>query len=183
MNQNRTNGWTAAGRFVFISFSIYILFYVFFMSDYSWRLHLNFICVEIPSWINQLFLKKEFPGFVPTADSYWAYVASITFFVLAILGSFMLFVFAKHKSFPAFFEFVFVVARYFVAFQLFYYGIEKLDGIQFNISADRLIPSVGSSDPFNLYWISTGASKSYTFFGGLLETVSAIFLLFRRTTT
>lgn len=192
MNQNITNKWTAIGRFVFISFSIYIVLHVFFMSDYSYAtsnagsefLHLNFICVEVTSLINKLFLHKKFPGFVPTADSYWAYVATFTFFVLAMVIALLWLVAGKRKNIPpAFFEFVFVVARYFVAFELLFYGIEKLDGIQFTISAERLIPSVGSSDPFNLYWISTGASKSYAFFGGLLETAAAILLLFRRTTT
>jgi hypothetical protein len=161
------------------------------MSDYSYAtsnagsgfLHLNFISVEVTSLINKLFLHKKFPGFVPTADSYWAYVATFTFFVLAMLIALLWLVSGKRKNVPpAFFEFVFVVARYFVAFELLFYGIEKLDGIQFTIQAERLIPSVGSADPFNLYWISTGAAKSYTFFGGLLETIAAILLLFRRTT-
>lgn len=162
------------------------------MSDYSYAtsnagsgfLHLNFICVELTSFVNKFFLHKIFPGFIPTADSYWAYVATFIFFILAMLVALLLLVSGKSKNVPpAFFEFAFVVARYFVAFELLFYGIEKLDGIQFTIQAERLIPSAGSSDPFNLYWISTGASKSYAFFGGLLETGAAILLLFRRTVT
>src|SRR6185312_4030476 len=192
MNQNITNRWTPLSRFVFISFSVYILLHVFFMSDYSYAtsnagsgfLHLNFICVEVTSFVNKLFLHKKFPGFVPTADSYWGYVATFIFFILAMLIALLLLVSGKRKNVPpAFFEFAFVVARYFVAFELLFYGIEKLDGIQFTIQAERLIPSAGSSAPFNLYWISTGASKSYAFFGGLLETGAAILLLFRRTVT
>jgi uncharacterized membrane protein YphA (DoxX/SURF4 family) len=89
----------------------------------------------------------------------------------------------KGKRVVAFYEFACIVARYFVAFELLFYGIEKLDGIQFTAQAERLIPSAGSADPFNLYWISTGASKSYAFFAGLLETIAAILLLFRRTAT
>ena len=82
--------------------------------------------------------------------SYWAYVATFTFFILAMVIALLWLVLGKRKSVPpAFFEFVFVVARYFGAFELLFYGIEKLDGIQFTIQAERLIPSGGSSDPFN----------------------------------
>lgn len=175
--------WEEFRRFLYGTFSIYILFYVFFLSDYSHLLYLNFIGVEITSWINQLVLHKEFPGFVPTADFYWAYIASISFFTLAILCALIWSLLSRKKIIPLpFLELAIVVARYFIAFQLLFYGIEKLDGVQFTIQAERLIPSVGSTDAFNLFWISTGSSESYTFFGGLLETIAAILLLFRKTT-
>lgn len=183
MNQNISPAWRKYESFAFRAFSLYLLFYVFFMSDYSPRLRLNIICVELTRLTNKLFIHKAFPGFVPTADSYWAYVASLIFFILASLTALAWQAIDKRKTFYAFYEFVYVIARYYVAFELLYYGIEKLDGIQFTLQAERLIPSVGSTDPFNLYWISTGASKSYPFFGGLLETAAAILLLFRRTTT
>jgi hypothetical protein len=183
MNQDPSNGASAAGKFMYVTFSLYILFYVLFIGDDSFLINMHFVCVAVMKLINKLFLHRVFPGFVWTADSYWAYVASLTFFSFAILGSIAWLVFLKQKRFPLLFDLVFVIARYFVAFELLFYGIEKLDGVQFHVQADRLLPSVGSSDPFNLFWISTGSSMSYSFFGGLLETVSALLLFFRRTTT
>lgn len=183
MNQNMATRWTNTKRFTFQVFSLYLLFYVFFISDLSHRLHLNFIAVAITSFVNNLFLNKDFPGFVPTADSHWAYVASLTFFIIAIVVALVWLTTQKGKSFSVFLQLTYTIARYYVVFELLYYGIEKLDGIQFAIQTERLIPAVGSTDPFNLYWMTTGASKSYAFFGGLLETLAAILLLFRRTVT
>ena len=183
MDQHQTNAESAIARFLFLSLSFYIPFYVFFMGDDSFLINMHFVCIAVTKLINKLFLHKAFPGFVWTADSYWAYVASLTFFSFAILGSVVWFTFLKQKRALLFFDFVFVIARYFVAFELLFYGIEKLDGVQFHVQANRLITAIGSSDPFNLFWISTGSSKSYSLFGGLLETMSAFLLFFRRTTT
>lgn len=183
MNQNIATLRQNAGRFVFKVFSVYVIFHVFFISDYSTLFHLNFISVTLVGWVNDLFIHKNFQDFIPTADSYWAYLATLIFFILAILTTLVWVAIDKRKSFPAFYEFTYIIARYFVAFQLFGYGIAKLDGMQFDISPERLLPSVGADDPFNLFWILMGASKSYAFFGGLLETAAGILLLFRRTTT
>lgn len=169
-------------KFVFRVLSIYILFYVLFLSDYSHVLHLHFISVELIDWLNNLFIHKQFFRYIPSADSYWAYLSSLVFFILALVISFVWILF-KGKSYSVFDNFVFIIARYFVAFTLLYYGIEKIDGIQFTIMPSRMIHSVGSLDSFNLYWMSMGASKSYAFFGGLLEVIAAILLLFRKTST
>ena len=191
MNQNITTVRKNLARFVFKVFSVYVIFHVLFISDYSPLLQLNFspgaiggtICVKLVGWVNDLFIHKNFQGFIPTADSYWAYVATFIFFILAILTTLLWLAIDKRKSFPAFYEFTYIIARYFVAFELLGYGISKLDGSQFYISPERLLPSVGADDPFNLFWITMGVSKSYAFFGGLLETAAGILLLFRKTTT
>jgi uncharacterized membrane protein YphA (DoxX/SURF4 family) len=183
MNQNIATVRKNAERFVFNVFSVYVIFHVLFISDYSPLIHLNFVGIKLVSWVNSLFIHKNFRDFIPTADSYWAYLATLIFFILAILTTPVWLAIDKRKSVPAFYEFTYIIARYFVAFELFGYGISKLDGLQFYISPERLLPFVGADDPFNLFWITMGASKVYAFFGGLLETAAGILFLFRRTTT
>lgn len=183
MDQNFTTGKSSTGRFAFQVFSLYLVFYVFFISDISLQLGLNFICVDLVSWINKLVIHKDFQQFVGTMDSYWAYLASCIFFILAILISLIWLGISKKKSFPVFYQFVYVIARYYVFVVVLGFGISKLDGLQFTTWPGSLLPSVGSDDTYNLFWTSLGSSKSYYIFGGLLETVAAILLLFRKTTT
>ena len=76
MNQNITTVRKNLGRFVFKVFSVYVIFHVLFISDYSPLLHLNFIGVKLVGWVNDLFIHKNFQNFIPTADSYWAYLAT-----------------------------------------------------------------------------------------------------------
>ncbi|HEV8507056.1 MAG TPA: hypothetical protein VGQ53_16710 [Chitinophagaceae bacterium] len=76
MDQHQTNAESAIARFLFLSLSFYIPFYVFFMGDDSFLINMHFVCIAVTKLINKLFLHKAFPGFVWTADSYWAYVAS-----------------------------------------------------------------------------------------------------------
>jgi hypothetical protein len=183
MNQAAQILWTKAEKIALRAFAFYMIFYVLFLSDYSSLLHLNFISAGLTDGINKLFIHKEFHGFIPTTDSYWAFMASLIFFILAIVISLTWTLFEKGKSFPVFIKCAYILARYYLAFSLVQYGVAKLDGLQFSILPTRLVQPVGSTDSFNLYWMSMGVSKSYSFFAGLLETKAGILLLFRRTET
>jgi len=185
MDQTNQTLWSKAEKIAFRAFALYMIFYVLFISEYSslFHLNLNFISAGLTSGINKLFIHKEFDGFIPTTDYYWAFMASLIFLVLAIIISLVWTLFEGRRSFPVFTKCAYVVARYYLAFELLSYGVSKLDGIQFSILPTRLLQPVGSTDSFNLYWMSMGVSKSYSFFAGLLETMAGILLLFRRTAT
>ncbi len=74
--------------------------------------------------------------------------------------------------------------RYLLAFTILDYGIAKLFGGQFwPPSEGRLMQRYGDSSPMGLMWTFMGASPAYVMFSGFAETLGAVLLLFRRTTT
>ena len=77
-----------------------------------------------------------------------------------------------------------IIIRYSVAYTLLSYGISKLFIRQFpSPSGLRLLQPYGESSPMGLLWTFMGASPAYVFFSGAAETVGALLLLSRRTTT
>lgn len=77
-----------------------------------------------------------------------------------------------------------VVIRYGIAYILLDYGISKVFLGQFPPpNGSRLQQPYGESSPMGLMWTFMGASPAYVFFSGAAETVGALLLLFRRTTT
>ncbi len=73
---------------------------------------------------------------------------------------------------------------FYLAFMLLSYGIIKLYGSQFTEpNLLRLHETYGHSSPMRLMWTFMGASKGYTVFAGVCETIPGILLLFRRTRT
>jgi hypothetical protein len=77
-----------------------------------------------------------------------------------------------------------IVVRYTLALTLLGYGVIKLFGGQFppNNPA-RLLQRFGDASPMGLLWAFMGASKPYVIFSGAGETLGAVLLFFRRTTT
>lgn len=170
-------------RFLFRTISLYFLCYIFFVSDVSNSLHLHFISIEIARLTNKWFVHRDFKGFVPVADFFWHYLASLTFFILATIAALIWTIIDKGERFTSFSKYAYVLLRYYLGIMMLSYGINKLDGLQFKILPSRLIQQVGSTNTFDLFWILMGASKTYSFFGGLLEVSAAFLLFFRRTTT
>lgn len=77
-----------------------------------------------------------------------------------------------------------VLVRYALAFIMLDYGVLKLCFGQFpSPNAGRLLQRYGDSSPMGLLWTFMGASPAYVFFSGAAETLGALLLLFRRTTT
>lgn len=77
-----------------------------------------------------------------------------------------------------------VFIRYVVAFWMIIFGLAKVFKLQFIAPGPaRLTTTFGESSPMALLWAFMGASTPYTVFGGLIETLGAALLLFRRTTT
>lgn len=169
--------------FLFRTISLYFFCYIFFVSDVSNALHLHFISIEITRLANQWFIHRDFKGFVPVADFFWHYLASLTFFILATILSLIWTIIDKGERFVSFSKYAYVLLRYYLGSVMLSYGINKLDGLQFTILPSRLIEPVGSNNTFDLFWILMGASKSYSFFGGLLEVTVAFLLFFRKTST
>jgi uncharacterized membrane protein YphA (DoxX/SURF4 family) len=77
-----------------------------------------------------------------------------------------------------------IVIRYMLGFVMLGYGVIKLFGGQFPPPPlGRLLQSYGESSPMGLLWTFMGASPAYVRFSGAGETLGALLVLFRRTTT
>jgi uncharacterized membrane protein YphA (DoxX/SURF4 family) len=77
-----------------------------------------------------------------------------------------------------------VCVRYALAATLISYGLTKiLPPTQFPPPhPNRLLEPVGQLSPMGMLWIFMGASRAYTAFSGIMETIAALLLLWRRTT-
>ena len=74
--------------------------------------------------------------------------------------------------------------RYLLATLLLAYGFSKLFRVQFQpLTLDDLLETYGESTPMHLLWTFMGASAPYTMFAGAAETLGALLLFWRRTTT
>jgi len=74
--------------------------------------------------------------------------------------------------------------RYFIALQCFDYGIMKLFMQQMpSPTLSYLATPFGDFGPMRMLWMSIGYSRPYETFGGLMEFVAGLLLLYRRTVT
>ncbi|MGB0931807.1 MAG: hypothetical protein ACPGVB_13580 [Chitinophagales bacterium] len=88
----------------------------------------------------------------------------------------------KQNHYPKFQYWFRVFISYYLAFQLFKYGFNKVFKLQFYLPEPNILYSnVGSLGRDILYWSVMGVSYSYTVFAGILELIPAFLLLFRRT--
>lgn len=75
-----------------------------------------------------------------------------------------------------------VVARYYLATNMLFYGWIKVFPLQFPaLGPDRLIQPYGDSSPMGLAWTFLGASAAYQVFSGLAELLCGYLLFWRRT--
>ena len=191
MNQNLVPKWTKIEHFTFRSFALYlILYFLFYSGSFEYSRFEILRDVSIPfqktiigltSLVNNLFIHKQFPGYHNNADHYFTFIGELTLLIIAVVAALIWTVADKGKSFPSFRKYIYVLARYNLCYNLIYYGISKIDGIQFGLVPSSLIPTIGSKNAYGLFWTFMSVSKSYAFFGGLLETIAGVLLLFRRT--
>jgi uncharacterized membrane protein YphA (DoxX/SURF4 family) len=112
----------------------------------------------------------------------WVYLLLIT--VAALVGTVLWSLVTRRREHERLREALRVLMRYVLGFVMLGYGIIKLFGGQFPPpSTSRLLQPFGDASPMGLMWTFMGASKPYVVFSGAGETVGALLVLFRRTTT
>ena len=88
----------------------------------------------------------------------------------------------KRKSYSFLGRLLITYTRYFVGMIIFSYGLAKAIPTQFiEPSYTQLMRTYGESSPMNLLWTFMGYSTPYQIFGGIMEILAAVLLLFRRT--
>ena len=118
------------------------------------------------------------------SDSTDLYVHVFNLFILSLVFCIIWsFLDKKRKNYDSLFYWLLVVARYYLALQLFVYGFNKVFKWQFYLpEPNTLYTPLGSVPPDLFYWSTMGISRSYTVFLGIAEVLAASLLLFRRTT-
>lgn len=112
----------------------------------------------------------------------WVFVACTIFFSLIITLAWS--ALSRRKEYDRLYGLLRVGARYFLATTMLGYGLSKVVVQQFPApDAYRMVEPIGEASPMGLLWTMMGLSPAYEIFGGLAETIGAVFLLFRRTTT
>ena len=195
MNQTITS-WSKTQLFFFRLFPIYLILYILFISDF-----ISFYGDVIPvlSYINKpfIFVTESFMRLinllfihgqsVPTldfqSDTFWGARAVLSFFIVAIVIAMAWTKFDKKRSHPVLFSLVYTIARYYLAYIFFSYGMAKVFGNQFGYnSQNALLYSLPDLNPHQLFWSFMGTSRSYQIFAGIIEIIPGILLLFRSTT-
>lgn len=88
----------------------------------------------------------------------------------------------KHQHHERLRNWLSIGLRYYLAYVLFGYGIQKLFVLQMPYpSLAQLYTPLGDFTPMRFAWMFVGYSPGYQFISGLLETIGAFLILFRRT--
>ncbi len=195
MNQNLTTGWTPIERIIFRFFFTYlVLFFVFiplpflgtdFFSFLDFlKLPYKIITLPFITWVGNTFFQITFSDYWYGGDSLFAYVTILVLFILSILVTIIWSLLDKRKAYHSLYRYMHLCTRYVLAYALFSYGFNKLSGSQFRFpSPIRMIQSYGDMKHWDVLWSFMGSSRSYSFFGGMLETICGLLLLFRKTST
>ncbi|MBF6642338.1 hypothetical protein IVB69_12675 [Flavobacterium sp. J49] len=118
-----------------------------------------------------------------SGDTTFDYVNLLVTFLLSIVATIVIILVSKKKNFESWFQLTWIYARYYVGLFLILYGVIKFFNGQFQPThIFRLEQTYGESSPMGLLWTFMGHSSAYTFFGGFIEFVAGVLLLFRRTT-
>jgi hypothetical protein len=194
MNQNISVDWSRTERIIFRFLFCYLLFYFLFLSDVFVRIGIPLIeYIHAPfkyfsdgfiGLVNRLFIHEKYDANIYTglADTSWFVIASLTYLIISFLVATVWTYVDKRKSYNRIFLYFQTYSRYYVAFVLFFYALEKLFGNQFpDRPPEDLIQWLGNIGPQGLMWTFMGASKSYNIFGGIMEIAPGILLLFKRT--
>ncbi len=118
-----------------------------------------------------------------SSDTTYDYVMLLFIFSLAFWGCIVWTVIDKKRSsYHTLYYWLTVLVRYYVALNMFNYGLTKIFMLQFEApSPFVLLEPYGSSSPMGLAWTFFGYSVGYNYFIGLGEIISGGLLLFRHT--
>lgn len=143
---------------------------------------------RVVRWFGEWALSIEETMVAPngSGDTTYAYVGLLVGFVVALLAASVWTLLdrgARHRAVTN--DLLRSYLRYVLAATMIGYGLAKAGFAtnQFPSPGDaQLGRTYGSSSPMGLLWTFMGASRGYTFFAGMGETIGGVLLLWRRTT-
>jgi len=192
----QTLPWNAlkkiAFRFIFIFFILFIV-----LLDWSVNTILSYIYYNgylsefldlIILWTGKRLFHIPYTIIAPYDgqhnDRTYVYLLYFIITVVAVLGAIIWTVLdRKRKNYQTIYYWLTAIIRYYLAFTLFLFALEKFFKMQFpDLGFYTLTESLGDMSPMNLAWAFFGYSYGYNVFIGIAE-CAALFLLFRRTMT
>lgn len=181
-----------AFRFVFIFFILFIV-----LLDWSVNRVLSYLYYEGPlsgfldtviNWTGKHLFHISYTIISPYDgqhnDRMYIYLLYFMMAAVAALGAIAWTVLdRKRTNYQVLYYWLTAFIRYYLAFTLFIFALEKFFKMQFpDLGFYTLTERVGDMSPMNLAWAFFGYSYGYNIFMGIAEG-AALFLLFRRTTT
>ncbi|MEO1258802.1 MAG: hypothetical protein AAFZ15_08385 [Bacteroidota bacterium] len=143
---------------------------------------------KIAPWFAATFLnlEKEITVFTNgSGDTTYNYVCLLLYILLSIIITVVWSILdRRRKNYNYLLQWLLVLVRYYILYQMIIYGLAKLFYLQFQPpSHARLVQAYGDSSPMGILWTFMGQSKGYTIFAGAGELISGLLLISRRTTT
>lgn len=190
MSESGSPGFQRITVLLFRAGCIYLILYFLFISDFLtiyrvlWHINrpLTYLSDSLGLLLNKLFFNPAFKE-IRFYDSYWTYSKLLTFFILALVLA-AIWTFAdKGQRSRKLFIYMHAFSRYYLFVGMFIYGIYKIFGNQLIISPHQFFQPMDFYRPQLVIWTAMAASKAYPVFGGIMEVLAAILLLFRRTAT
>ncbi|WP_299530197.1 hypothetical protein [Ulvibacterium sp.] len=181
-----------AFRFVFIFFLLFIAFLDWSVNPILSYLYyygpLSAVLDSVISWIGQDLFQIPYTLISPYDgehnDRTYVYLLYFTMVVAAVIGAVIWsFLDRKRQSYNVAYYWLSTIIRYYLAFTMFLFALEKFFKMQFpDLGYYTLTERVGDMSPMHLAWAFFGYSYGYNIFMGMAE-CAALLLLFRRTTT
>lgn len=120
-----------------------------------------------------------------SGDTTFNWLQQLAILIIASLGSMVWLIAARNRAnHEKLAYWLRIYLRYYLAATMLSYGLVKVFPLQFGtITTYRLYERLGEMSPMGLLWTFMAYSKGYQLFGGLMEVVAGLLLIFRRTTT
>jgi hypothetical protein len=192
----QTSSWNVyekiAFRFVFIFFPLFIVFL-----DWSVNFYLSYLYYVGPlssfldlviSWVGKHLFHIPYTIVSPYDgqhnDRTYIYLLYFTMAAVAALGAIIWSALdRKRTNYQRLYYWLTTWVRYYLAFTLFLFALEKFFKVQFSdLGFYTLTQPLGDMSPMSLAWAFFGYSYGYNVFIGIAE-CAALLLLFRRTMT
>jgi len=181
------NNWTNLQKIIFRFGGVYIFIYAIsnqflpaYVVDKLWQ--------KVVPWFASTLLNppKNITIFTNgSGDTTYNYVSILVYLIVALIATIIWTILdRKSKHHNDLLQWMIVLIRYYLIYQMIIYGLAKIFYLQFQpASFSKLVQNYGDSSPMGLLWTFMGHSKGYTMFTGFGELIGGLLLLFRRTTT
>lgn len=194
-NLSQISPWNVYQKFAFrFAFIFFILFIVCLdwsvnsiLSNFYYNGYLAEFLDHVISWTGKQLFHIQYSIISPYDgqhnDRVYIYLLYFIMAVMGIMGAIIWSILdRKRTNYQTLYYWLTVFVRYYLAFTLFMFALEKFFKIQFpDLGYYTLTEPLGDMSPMSLAWAFYGYSYGYNVFMGLAES-AALFLLFRRTT-
>jgi len=195
-NLSPTSPWNVYKKFAFRFVFIFIILFIVLL-DWSVNSILSYIYYNgqlaefldiVISWTGRQLFHIPYTIISPYDgqhnDRTYIYLLYFIMTLVGVLGAIIWSVLdRKRKNYQMLYYWLTVIVRYYLAFTLFVFALEKFFKMQFpDLGYYTLTEPLGDMSPMSLAWAFFGYSYGYNVFMGLAES-AALLLLFRRTTT